>query len=145
MRLTDGAWIRYDIPQDKLPLARRTKAGTVRTSKRTAATGNRNSKPKSEPLSQSQHSQIEEPEPSQDDDHGRRYTQDEMIESNWSYSQSDKSNRRGKLERIEEDQEEEEVRRNIPDLQPLKKGAWAEPGFFESSEKLEFKIWRDGY
>lgn len=146
-KLTDGAWVRYNIPSDKLPP---TSPMKPRAAKRPDARV-RYGRMKSEPASQV--SQIEEPEDSQDRYRQEdRYNQDETIESNWSYSQSDRERgqSRGKLDRIVEDDEDDEDefgggRREIPDLEPVKNGSWVEPGFFEKIEALPFTIWRDGY
>ena len=146
-KLTDGAWVRYDIPVDKLPPNSPVKP---RAAKRPDARV-RYARTRFEPSSQV--SQIEEPEDSQDQHRQEdRYNQDETIESNWSYSQSERERgkSRGRLDMIVEEGEEDEdgsgvERREILDLQPSKNGSWVEPGFFEKTEDLPFTIWRDGY
>lgn len=138
MKLTDGAWAKYDIPADKLPPV------TPARRRRVLFRPTPLVKSKSESLSQV--SQID----TIDDRRTDNYADDEEINGSWSQSQSmtGRERDRGRLNIIDEEEEgrgEGGVNGGLPDFAPLDKGGWAEPGFFGESEAVGFSIWRDGY
>jgi len=150
--LTEGAWLKYDIPQDKLPIPRHPiqlkKAKSVNT---------RLVKPiKNESQSQSQsQSQISQIEQSDDEENGSLSWLDEDIDESLSQNYSDisaKGNKNGKLSTIAEEEDEEDDEDEEMEVGQVHGGGggggqkgWVEEGFFGDGGRTGFTVWRDRY
>jgi hypothetical protein len=160
IKVTEGAWAKYDIPQDKLPKPKASRQAPQKPVKQaqTPAQWRQSGRPavKEEKYSQSQVSQIEQPETQSDDGYGDENGDgsgvgDDTIEGSWSYGHSQQSgemgNRNGKLSTIEEGDEEEEVpvQAELGHMGGRGGKQWVEDGFFEYGGELGFQIWRDRY
>ena len=161
IKVTEGAWAKYDIPQDKLPTSRQTHVPFLQAynkSRFSHHNKNKNSKQaksKNEvndeniksSQTQSQISQIENSDDEMDN------WMNEDIEESWSQILSDppeRDVRGGKaLSTIAEDQEEEEEEETGGEQvgNDGRRGnvRWVEEGFFGGGGNKGFEIWRDRY
>jgi hypothetical protein len=150
IKVTEGAWARYDIPRDKLPQVLQPRA-------RPKIQEIRSRRWDGKEETQSQVSQIEQSDDGYDnDDRGLDQENDpgDDIEVSWSYGHSQQSGDgikggNGKLSTITEEEEEEEQRTvgiqigNGDEVRGQKN--WVEEGVFGDGGELGFKIWRDRY
>ena len=161
IKVTEGAWAKYDIPQDKLPTSRQTHVPFLQAynkSRFSHHNKNKNSKQaksKNEvndeniksSQTQSQISQIENSDDEMDN------WMNEDIEESWSQILSDppeRDVRGGKaLSTIAEDQEEEEEEEvgveQVVDDGRRGNVRWVEEGFFGDGGNKGFEIWRDRF
>lgn len=164
IKVTEGAWAKYDIPQDKLPIPKQTHVPFLqaynksRFSHHNKDRNQRPTKSKNEvndeniksSQTQSQISQIE----NSDDELDNWMNED--IEESWSQILSDPPERGMKGEKalstIAEEQEgEEEDEEAIAGVEQVgndgRRGnvRWVEEGFFGDGGNKGFEIWRDRY
>jgi hypothetical protein len=162
IKVTEGAWAKYDIPQDKLPIPRQTHVPFLQAyNKSRFSHHNKNTKQRStksnktevddenikSSQTQSQISQIENSDDEMDN------WMNEDIEESWSQILSDppeRDVRGGKaLSTIVEDHEEEDEEdagvEQIGDDGRRGNVRWVEEGFFGDGGNKGFEIWRDRY
>jgi hypothetical protein len=161
IKVTEGAWAKYDIPQDKLPIPKQTHVPFLQAynnSRFSHHNQNKNQKPTKSrnevndeniksSQSQSQISQIENSDDEMDN------WMNEDIEESWSQILSDppeRDVRGGKaLSTIVEDQEEEDEEdagvEQVRDDGRRGNVRWVEEGFFGDGGNKGFEIWRDRY
>jgi hypothetical protein len=161
IKVTEGAWAKYDIPQDKLPIPKQTHVPFLqaynksrfshhnqnKNQQQTKSRNEVNDENVKSSQSQSQISQIENSDDEMDN------WMNEDIEESWSQILNDPPERDMKggkaLSTIPEDQEEEEGEEE--DVGQVKDAAergnvrWVEEGFFGDGGKKGFEIWRDRY
>jgi hypothetical protein len=161
IKVTQGAWAKYDIPQDKLPIPKQTHVPFLqaynksrfshhnqnKNQQQTKSRNEVNDENVKSSQSQSQISQIENSDDEMDN------WMNEDIEESWSQILNDPPERDMKggkaLSTIPEDQEEEEGEEE--DVGQVKDAAergnvrWVEEGFFGDGGKKGFEIWRDRY
>ena len=164
IKVTEGAWAKYDIPQDKLPIPKQTHVPFLQAyNKSRFSHHNKNSnqkytKSKNEvhdeniksSQTQSQISQIE----NSDDELDNWMNED--IEESWSQILSDPPERGMKGEKAlstiaEEQENEEEDEEALAGMEQVGKDGrkgnvrWVEEGFFGDGGNKGFEIWRDRY
>lgn len=147
IKLTEGAWMKYDIPQDKIPAPRH-----PIQAKKTRPVDARLIKPiKNESQSQSQ-SQISQIEQSDDEEDTSVSWLGEDIDESLSQNYSDisaKGNKNGKLSTIAEEEDEEDE--EDEGMEQVHNGGgsgqkgWVEDGFFGDGGGTGFTVWRDRY
>jgi hypothetical protein len=152
MKITQGAWVKYDIPENLLPPPLPTlKTPQSRLQPRSTLTRYSRLTPlkpqyglkDSQSQSQSQISQIENP----DEEDEESWWDD--IEESFSLSQGNHSDAGGKargngrLSTI--DEEDEEAEKEVEDTPMVGQKEWVEEGFFQNGEEVGFTVWRDHY
>jgi hypothetical protein len=159
IKVTEGAWAKYDIPQDKLPIPKQTHVPFLQAYNKSRFSHlNKNSKQAKSrnevndgniksSQTQSQISQIENPDDEMDN------WMNEDIEESWSQILSDPPERDMKggkaLSTIPEDREEEDEEpagmEQVMDDGRRGNVRWVEEGFFGDGGDKGFEIWRDRY
>lgn len=161
IKVTEGAWAKYDIPQDILPKPKISRQAPQKHAKQahtpTQWRPSRRPAVKEENYSQSQVSQIEQSESQSDNGYGDENGDegeggDDTIDGSWSYGHSQQSGevwsmKSGKLSTIEEGDEEDAVpvQAELGHMGGRGGKQWVEDGFFEDGGELGFQIWRDRY
>lgn len=150
IRLNEGIWTRFEVPSDKLP-----PPPPIKPKRRAKLQPKQRDRVKSEPFtqSQSQVSEIETQFTQDEQEHEYDDAEEEDIEEDgqgsWKPDFSDNHHshpHRFGLPTIgEEDEEEQGITTELPDFEPLERGAWAEEGFFGDGEPVGFRVWQDGY
>ena len=161
IKVTEGAWAKYDIPQDKLPMPKQTHVPFLqaynksrfshhiknKNQQQTKSRNEVNDENIKSSQTQSQISQIENSDDEMDN------WMNEDIEESWSQILSDPPERGMKggkaLSTIPEDQEGEDEEpagmEQVMDDGRRGNVRWVEEGFFGDGGNKGFEIWRDRY
>ena len=167
IKVTEGAWVKYDIPQDKLPVPPSTHVPFLSTYNKSRFSHLHNNKKQKKSnqsknmvtdedikssQTQSQVSQIENPDDEMEMkmEMGLDEWMDEDIDELWSQGFSERSERdlrtKEQLSTIvegDEDEEEDGLGGQIEGQGNSR--TWVEEGFFGDGGEAGFTVWRDRY